>query len=82
MMLYTTLNKLQRHNPCQDGKEKLLAFLGKTDADDEPLSLKTILESNGIVDAIWCLRGVDGHDKEIRLFALWCAQQVEHFDKS
>lgn len=82
MMLYTTLNKLQRHDPCAPGKEKLLAYLGKTETDDEPLALKTILESNGIRDALWCLCGVDGHDKEIRLFAIWCARQVEHFDKS
>jgi len=82
MMLYTTLNKLQRHDPCISGKERLLAYLGKTETDDEPLALKTILESNGIRDALWCLCGVDGHDKEIRLFAIWCARQVEHFDKS
>jgi len=82
MMLYTTLNKLQKHNHCISGKEKLLAYLGKTEADDEPLSLKTILESNKIEDAIWCLRGVDGHDKKIRLFAIWCARQVEYLDES
>lgn len=82
MMLYTTLNKLKMHDPCISGKEKLLAYLGKTEADDEPLPLKTILESNGIEDALWCLRGVDGNAKEMRLFAIWCARRVEHLDKS
>ena len=74
----TTLNKIREHNPCTNGWEKLLKYLGKTKADDEPLSLLTILDSNGIDDALWCLRAVEGHDKEIRLYAVWCARQVQH----
>ena len=74
----TTLNEIRKHNPCAEGWEKLLSYLGKTKADDEPLSLLTILDSNGIDDALWCLRAVEGHDKEIRLFAVWCARQVQH----
>ena len=74
----TTLNKIREHEPCAEGWEKLLTYLGKTKADDEPLSLLTILDSNGLNDAIWCLRAVEGHDKEIRLFAVWCARQVQH----
>ena len=42
------------------------------------MSLITILDSNGLNDALWCLRAVEGHDKEIRLFAVWCARQVQH----
>ena len=74
----TTLNKIRTHEPCADGWEKLLKHLGKTKADNEPLSIKTILESNGLDDALWCLRAVEGKDKEIRLFAVWCARQVQH----
>ena len=74
----TTLNQIRKHEPCADGWEKLLTYLGKTKADDEPLSLLTILDSNGLNDALWCLRAVEGHDKEIRLFAVWCARQVQH----
>ena len=74
----TTLNKIREHSPCTDGWEKLLKHLGKTQADDEPLSILTILDSNGLNDAIWCLRAVEGYDKEIRLFAVWCARQVQH----
>ena len=77
----TTLNKIREHSPCADGWEKLLTYLGKTKADDEPLSLLIILDSNGINDALWCLRAVEGHDKEIRLFAVWCARQVQHLMK-
>ena len=74
----TTLNKIRGHAPCADGWEKLLKHLGKTRPDDEPLSLLTILDSNGIGDTIWCFRAVEGHDKEKRLFAVWCARQVQH----
>ena len=74
----TTLNKIKAHQPCIQGWKQLLKHLGKTKADDEPLSLLTILDSNGLDDALWCFRAVDGRDKEIRLYAVWCARQVQH----
>ena len=77
-MMYTTLNKIRAHEPCADGWSKLLRNLGKTAADDEPLSLETILDSNGLDDALWALRAVGGHEREIRLFAVWCARHVQH----
>ena len=77
-MIYTTLNKIRSHGPCTDGWTKLLKHLGKTGADDEPLSLLTVLESNGLDDALWCLRAVDGQQQEMRLYAVWCARQVQH----
>ncbi len=74
----TTLNEIRKHSPCESGWRKLLAHLGKTQADDEPLSISTVIDSNGLDDALWCLRAVKGHDREIRLFAVWCARQVQH----
>jgi hypothetical protein len=74
----TTLNLIRSHSPCADGWAKLLRHLGKTEADDEPLSLRTILDSNGLYDALWCLRAVPGCDREARLYAVWCARQVQH----
>lgn len=76
--MHTTLNKIREHSPCAEGWEKLLRHLGKTKADDEPVSILTVLDSNGLDDALWCLLAVNGHDREIRLFAAWCARQVEH----
>ena len=72
----TTLNKIQTHSPCEDGWDKLLLHLSKTSADDEPLDLLTILDSNGLEDTLWALRAVDGYDRELRLYACWCACQV------
>jgi len=77
-MICTTLNKIRAHSPCEEGWEKLLKHLGKTKADNEPLPLLTILESNGMDDTLWCLRSVPEHDKEWRLYAIWCARQVQH----
>ena len=85
-MLYTTLNDIKKNGPCgtarddSHGFRKLLTYLSKTKSDNEQLSFKTILESNGLEDAIWCLRAVDGYDREIRLFAVACARRVEHLD--
>lgn len=75
----TTLNKIRKHHTYDAiDWEKLLKHLDKTQADDEPLKITTIIDSNGLQDAIWCLSAVDGHDSEIRLFAVWCARQVQH----
>jgi hypothetical protein len=74
----TTLNQIRKHSPCHEGWAKLLRTLNKTKADDEPVSIVQVLDSNGFDDALWCLRAVQGRDKEIRLFAVWCARQVEH----
>ena len=77
-MLTTTLNAIRAHNPCADGWKKLLAHLGKTKPDDEPLPFATILDSNGLADALWCCRAAPEHSKTWRLYAVWCARQVQH----
>ncbi len=74
----TTLNKIRSYSPCNPGWKKLLANLGKTKADDEELLITTVLESNGIDDALWCLRAVEGHEREMRLFAVECARSVQY----
>jgi hypothetical protein len=74
----TTLNKIRAHHPCRDGWEKLLRGLGKTQSDDEPLRIDQILDHNGLDDALWCLRAVEGCDLEIRLYAVWCARRVQN----
>ena len=78
MSFETTLNKIREYDPCLDGWRTLLKTLNKTQADDEPLNLLTVLNSNGLDDTLWCLRAIEGHDSDIRLFAVWCARQVQH----
>jgi hypothetical protein len=77
-MITTTLNAIREQSPCADGWTKLLKHLGKTAADDEPLSFVTILDSNGFDDALWCIRAAPEHNKIWRLYAVWCARQVQH----
>jgi len=72
----TTLNEIKKHDPCTEGWVKLLKYLNKTEADDEILHLRTILDSNGLDDCLWALRAVIGHEKEIRLMAADFAESV------
>lgn len=74
----TTLNRIRAHSPCQSGWTQLLKGLGKTAGDDEPLPFAEIVRINGIDDALWCCRAEPQYDREWRLFAVWCARQVEH----
>ena len=74
----TTLNQIRAHHPCLDGWQKLLRGLGKTAADEEIIWIDQILDINGLNDALWCLRAVEGCDREIRLYAVWCARRVQH----
>jgi hypothetical protein len=77
-MITTTLNHIRAHSPCREGWTTLLRHLGKTEADDEPLPFAVIVEANGLDDALWCCRAEPGHDREWRLFAVWCARRVQH----
>lgn len=79
-MIYTTLERIRAEGPCSDGWVKLLGNLDKTKADDEPLAFDVILASNGIEDALWCLRSVD-EPVLCRLLAVKFARQVQHLMK-
>lgn len=72
----TTLARIRAASPCQDGWEKLLKNLGKAKADDEPLLLLTVLDSNGLDDALWVLSYAMPDDRLARHFQAWCAEQV------
>lgn len=74
----TTLSRIRDAEPCEDGWAKLLKHLGKTKADDEPLSLLTVLDSNGLEDALWVLSYAMPDDRLKRHLQAWCAEQVLH----
>ena len=77
-MLTTTLNRIKECSPCESGWKQLLKHLGKTKADDDALPYSVIVKSNGMEDAIWCCRCEPKYAREWRLYAVWCARQVEH----
>ena len=89
-----TLADLRKNGACIGGYNKVVrAIQGKPFSDDDGkretyirfphkdlISIVSILASNGIEDAIWALCCIEnaGRDRDIRLFAVWCARQVEH----
>lgn len=77
-MIYTTLNRIRAHSPCESGWTKLLKHLGKTHADDDPLALSVILDSNGLDDALWCLRSVPEESRRWRKLSVSYARTVQH----
>lgn len=76
--LTTTLNRIWAQNPCDQGKACALAAAGKSVPDDEPITFAQIVEAVGLEDALWCCRAEPQHSREWRLFAVWCARQVQH----
>ena len=83
-----TLKQLRENKACIDGYNRLVChlkgaeYVGKSSyirfKHDSDISLLTILENNGLDDALWCLRCNSELDRDARLFAVWCARQVEH----
>ena len=74
----TTLAAIRAASPCECGWKKLLAALGKTKADNEPLDLLTVLNSNGLDDALWVMSFAMPDGQLARHFRAWCAEQVLH----
>jgi hypothetical protein len=72
----TTLARIRAAGPCEDGWRNLLSGLGKVAADDEPLPLMTVLDINGLDDALWVLSYAMPDDRLARHFQAWCAEQV------
>lgn len=87
-----TLKELREHGACVEGYNKVVRMVqGKpyTSEDEkrerhirfkheEPVRLVDIAKHNGVDDALWSLRCVQGCDRDSRLFAVWCARSVEH----
>ncbi len=59
-MLHTTFEAIRSHGFSDSGYRKLAKSLGdiKAYGRDTPIPLTTIVKSNGIADALWCLRAV------------------------
>ena len=86
------LKALRAAGACFEGYNKVVRSLqGKAFTKDDAerasylhynyegdISILQILESNGIDDALWALCCVDDCDKDVRLYAVWCARQVQH----
>ncbi len=76
-MITITLNKIRAHSPCESGWKKLLKAKAGVGMDAE-FPLSDVLDSNGLHETLWCLRCLPEHDNLWRLYAVWCARQVQH----
>jgi hypothetical protein len=77
MLLTTTLQKLHDARACTSRYKVLLSALGTDYPQDKPINLLTILESNGLEDALWALCATEQNcDTVARLMAADFAEQV------
>lgn len=80
-MLYTTFNLLREHGACESGYRKLAKALGGVNSygRDTPIALAVVLDSNGLDDALWCLRATtEPCERLARLLAVAFAREVQH----
>lgn len=83
MKLKTTLHHIYIQRPSDCFWKKLLKGLGE-DIDfneDREVSLRFILENNGLDDALWALREHDGFGEiaePMKWYKIWCAEPVRH----
>ncbi len=76
----TTLARIRAHNPCETGYKQLCKGLGgiRTYGKDTPITVRQIVEINGLDDALWCLRTMPEHDRRWLLLAVRYARRVQH----
>ena len=77
-MITTTLNRIRELSPGENGWKNLLAGLGKTAPDDEPLPFAKILEINGLNYALMCCSAEPQYEREWRLLMVAYARRVQH----
>lgn len=87
-----TLADLRKNGACVIGYNKVVRMLQEEEFSPEdqwretyirvknesPILLADIARNQGLDGALWALRCIPGVDGDSRLFAVWCARQVEH----
>lgn len=90
-MITTTLKDLRAKGACFEGYNRVVRmlqgkeFTGKDAVREsyirfdhkDQISLIDIAKNNGLDDALWALRASTATDRDCRLFAVWCARQVQ-----
>jgi hypothetical protein len=82
--LCVTLDTLQTAGACTEGYRKLLKHIGGVSyGRSTPIPLAVVLKSNGLDDALWCLRAtVEPCDTFARLLACDFAEAALHIFES
>ena len=77
MKLTTTLDLLHKAGACTSGYKTLITALGAEYPHEKPIDLLTILDTNGLDDALWALCATaENCDMVARLMAADFAEQV------
>ena len=76
-----TLKEIREYFPCKSGWVKLNKTLGSDYGDTTPIAIKQIIDSNGLQDAIWCLKTKPEHLTLWKHFAIDCAETIKHLVK-
>ncbi len=71
-MYTTTLQALRNANACQRGYDLIANHVGRDFTGNIPL--ETILDNNGLDDAIWALRATEGGKELAVAFAIYVAE--------
>ena len=76
----TTLSRIREHDPCEPGYKALCKGLGglRRYGKSTPITVRRIVEINGLDDALWCLRTMPEHNARWRMLAVWYARHVRH----
>ena len=75
-MISTTLRRILEAEPCYDPRERGLL---PADQDlDAPIPFRSIVETVGLADALWCCKSAPEHGALWRHFAVDCAERVRH----
>jgi len=77
--LTTTLNRIYgNNNLCAENWFHILRAAGKSEPDDEPITYAQIVDRVWLHEALLCCRAEPQHANLWRLYAVWCARQVQH----
>lgn len=90
-MWSVTLKDLRTAGACVSGYNKVVSALKGVPFDPEretyirfahkkQISILSILETNDFDDALWATQCIKDCDRDLRLFAVWCARQVEYLN--
>lgn len=95
MKYAVTPDQLREEGACFSGYNRVVRMLQGVDFDEDDEKLERYLElqctdlirlvdianSNGLADAVWCLRCITDCERDATMFSVWCARQVQHLMK-
>ncbi len=75
----TNIARIRAAGPCEVGYKKLVKSLGGVHkyGEDTPITIRQIVESNGLDDALWCLCTMPEHNARWRLLAVRYARRAQ-----